>query len=221
MDQRTTEPNWGTYNEQFRRDAHQLIAWGYQDARNRMASNMEEEDISGFITEAIKNRLDSPDAPSWVEHYFVDDEVRIGHGNRTGKARRRLDIVVESNIVRPRPRFVFEAKRLRKNSHPIGNYVGGEGLQRFIQGHYASQCPEAAMLGYIQTSDAAYWIAELTRAFDSDANDNLRIRKNLDRVQVIESLSDELMSRHERRASDSITIYHVFLVCIACSPTTT
>ena len=48
---------WDTYDQSFREDAHQLLAWGYQDARQLITSDREETDITGFITEAIQARL--------------------------------------------------------------------------------------------------------------------------------------------------------------------
>jgi len=53
--------SWNTYDQSFREDAHQLLAWGYQDARRLITPDREETEITGFIAEAIEARLDSPE----------------------------------------------------------------------------------------------------------------------------------------------------------------
>lgn len=206
-----------SYDYGFRRDAHQLLMWGHQDALSKIHCNLEEEEITGLIVEAIEERLDDPSTPEKFDRYSVDEEKPIAVEGRRGKARRRLDLVVVSSHSRPRPKYIFEAKRLQKNSCPIGKYVGEDGLQCFVQGVYASQYPEAAMVGYIQSDVASYWESELRRRFDGDLNNDLRIKKILQKVQVLSSMSNVWVSEHERRAGSSITMYHIFLNCSASS----
>jgi hypothetical protein len=48
------DASWiATYDNFFRRDAHQLLAWGYEDARPIINPTLEETDITGFIAEKI------------------------------------------------------------------------------------------------------------------------------------------------------------------------
>lgn len=205
------------YDYGFRRDAHQLLAWGYQDALPEIHCNLMEEAITGLIVESIEKRLDAPSTPEKFDRYSIDEEKLIAVEGRTGKNRRRLDLVVVSGHSRPRPKYIFEAKRLRKNGYPIGKYVGRDGLQCFVKGVYAAQYPEAAMIAYIQSDVASYWESELNRCFDGDSNNVLCTTKLLQRVQVLTSTPDMWVSEHERGVGNSIAVYHIFLNCSASS----
>ncbi|MCY7391419.1 MAG: hypothetical protein LH647_07960 [Leptolyngbyaceae cyanobacterium CAN_BIN12] len=202
-----------SYDYGFRRDAHQLLAWGYQDALPELHCNLQEEEITGLIVEAIEKRLDNPSTPEKFDRYSIDEEKPIAVEDRKGKKRRRLDLVVVSAHTRPRPKYIFEAKRLRKNSYPIGKYVGEDGLQCFVKGVYASQYPEAAMVGYVQSDAASYWESELKRRFNGDPNNDLRIIQLLQKVQVLSSMPNVWVSEHERVTGSSIATYHIFLNC--------
>ncbi|MEM9449739.1 MAG: hypothetical protein AAGA75_14520 [Cyanobacteria bacterium P01_E01_bin.6] len=209
-----------SYDYGFRRDAHQLLAWGYQDALAEIHCNLQEEEITGLIVEAMEKRLDNPSTPEKFDRYSIDEEKPIAVEGRKGKKRRRLDLVVVSGHSRPRPKYIFEAKRLRKNGYPIGKYVGEDGLQCFVKEVYASQYPEAAMVGYLQSDGASYWKSELKRSFDGDLNNDLRIIQLLQKVQVLSSMPDVWVSEHERIIGSSIAVYHIFLNCSASSAQT-
>jgi hypothetical protein len=206
-----------SYDYGFRRGAHQLLAWGYQDAFPEIHCNLKEEEITGLIVEAIEKRLDNPSTPKKFERYSIDEEKPISIEGRKGKNRRRLDFVVVSSDSCPRFKYVFEAKRLRKNGYPIGKYVGEDGLQCFVEGVYASQCSEAAMVGYVQSDAASYWVNELKRSFDNDLSNDLCITQLLEKVQVLLPTPDVWVSEHKRRAGSLITMYHIFLNCSASS----
>ena len=45
------------YDYGFRRDAHQLIAWGYQDALSAIHCKLLEEEITGLIVLSMKRSL--------------------------------------------------------------------------------------------------------------------------------------------------------------------
>jgi hypothetical protein len=196
----------------FRRDAHQLLDWGYQDVVPGMNCNLMEEEITGLIVEAIGQKLDDPYTPEKFNRYSIHEEKPIPGGVRKGKNRRRLDLAVVDNTGRPRSTYVFEAKRLRKNGFPIGKYVGVDGLQCFIQGVYAPQESEAAMIGYMQSDDAIYWEKELNRSFNGNSSNCLCITQVLRKDQILPSMPDVWVSQHKRKVDD-ITIYHVFLNC--------
>ena len=207
---------WGSYNDSgFRINAHQLLAWGYEDALPQIHGNLKEEEITGIIVEAIRERLDNPRTPKKFRRYDIHEEKPVAVEGRTGKKRRRLDLVIVSGHNCPRPQYIFEAKRLRKNGYPISKYVGKEGLQCFIKGVYASQYPEAAMIGYLQSDNAVYWETELHRSF-KDSPD-LCVKQLLQKAQVLSSITDVWTSEHERTGNDSIIIYHIFLDCSAAS----
>jgi hypothetical protein len=209
---------FSAYDYGFRRDAHQLLAWAYQDALQRIHCKLQEEEITGFIAEEIEKKLDDPSLPERFDRYSISDEKPIAVEGRTGKNRRRLDLVIVSGHNRPRPKYIFEAKRLRKNSHPISLYTGEDGLKCYVSGVYASQYPEAAMIGYIQSDTPTYWEKELKRNLDNDSSNSLCIKQTLQKVQILASLSNEWVSEHERQGRNSITVYHIFLNCCASLP---
>ena len=202
------------YEYGFRRDAHQLLAWGYNDALPQLHRNLMEEEITGLIVEAIEIRLDSLSTPKKYDRYSIDEEKPIAVEGRKGKNRRRLDLVVVRHL-RPRPKYIFEAKRLRKNGYSIGKYVGKEGLQCFIQGVYASQYPEAAMIGYIQSDNESYWKTKLEQSLCKDSQNNLCLMKPLTNVKNSPSIPDLWLSEHKRMKGSEIAIYHIFFNCSA------
>jgi hypothetical protein len=201
-----------TYWSAFSRDAHQLLAWGYSGALSLIGPRQEEPEITGFIVGCIRSKLNMTTCKRY-ERYSLHEESPFAGEERSGKERRRLDIFVESHTIQPRPRYVFEAKRLRKGSHGIGGYVGDEGIGRFVTNKYAAEWPVAAMIGYVQSEDANSWQPKLEAAFNSDLEDRLAIEKKLSRVCIIASIPDEWSSEHRRRDNDTITIFHILLNC--------
>ena len=208
---------WSTYDQSFREDAHQLIAWGYQDARQLIACDQEETEITGFIAAAIQTRLSSVEIDERFDRYSLKEDNPIPGEKRTGKRRMRIDIIIESNV-RPRhkrrPWYTFEAKRLCRPSHPIGNYTGEEGLIRFIRGRYAADFPEVVMLGYVQTDTINHWLAELTKRFETDSANQLSVTQNLSQVIIHPDLINEWSSSHKRTNGTLLTVFHLFLDCI-------
>jgi hypothetical protein len=201
------------YEKSFRKDAHQLLAWGYQDSLSKIHVNLQEEEITGFIGEAIEGKLNDGNTDERFDRYFLNEEKFISSQRRTGKARLRLDIVIQYSGSKPRPVYIFEAKRLRKGSHSIGGYTGQDGMQCFIDGRYASQYPEAAMIGYLQSDDYSYWEQELNRKFNQDTDNKLQLNSELSQIEIISSLPHEYFSQHQRVSGNSIIIYHIFLDC--------
>ncbi len=132
----------------------------------------------------------------------------------------KVDIIIEGTVKprhKPRPWYTFEAKRLCRPSHPISKYVGQEGILRFVQGRYAANCPEVAMLGYIQTDTASHWLAELTKHFENDSANQLSITQTLSQVTIHPDLTDEWSSNHKRTNGTPLTVFHLFLDCSAIS----
>ncbi len=202
------------YDYGFRRDAHQLLAWGHQDAFPQIHCDLREEEITGLIVEAIERRIDNPTTPEKFLRYYVEEEKPISVEGRTGKSRRRLDLVVVSGHSRPRPKYIFEAKRLRKNGYPIGKYIGEDGLQCFSKGVYASEYSEAAMVAYLQSDTASYWEKELKRSVKEDLSCT---KQPSEKVLVLDSIPDVWISEHKREQNISIIVYHIFLNCSAKS----
>ncbi len=198
------------YETSFRKDAHQLLAWGYEDSLSKIHRNLQEEEITGFIGEAIEERLNDPNTDQRFDRYSLHIEKPISSQGRTGKQRLRLDIVIEDSGLRPRTEYIFEAKRLCKGSHSIGKYTGKDGMQCFINGRYASQYPEAGMIGYLQSDNYNYWENELTRKLNEAHNNQLH---QLQCIEITPSLGHEYLSKHQRTSGQPITIYHIFLDC--------
>jgi hypothetical protein len=144
----------------------------------------------------------------------MEDNPVPGEG-RTGKRRMRIDIIIEATRPKPRPKYIFEAKRLCRPNHGISKYVGEEGIMRFIRDRYAADCPEVVMVGYVQTDAAAYWVVELEKQFSQSSAGQLRLTDELNKVSIISDFADEWSSCHRRLSGTPIVIFHLLLDCSA------
>ena len=206
---------WATYRQHI----HTLLAWGYADSRSRVQAKHEEPAITGFIAEAIQNRLDAIDSPSWCDQIAIKDDPPIPGGGRTGRERWRPDLIFESVEKRPRPKYHFEAKRLRKQQS-INDYIGEDGLQCFLSGKYAHESNEAGMLGYVQRDDIRTWVKRLQLAIDQDCQDKnevLLLSPQLT-IQIVDAFPQEWLSKHNRHTGKSIAIHHLLLDYCATVP---
>ena len=200
------------YRSLFRRQVHQLIAWGHHSARHRIQSNNEEEpNITGYITEAIRARLVT-NSPPWCVYYFVHEDTPIAASGRSGRSRPRPDIIIETNLGE-RPEYVFEAKRLRKHGFEANKYIDSDGMGCFVSGLYASRYDEAAMLGYIQSDSLIHWKDQVKKAIDENAK-QLCLKSPQNDAAVIDDFPSEWVSEHDRiSVGRSIAIYHILLDC--------
>jgi hypothetical protein len=185
---------WSTYRQHI----HTLLAWGYADSRNRVQAKHDEPAITGFIAEAIQDRLDAFDSPPWCDQIVIKDDPPIRGRGRTGRERRRPDLIFESVERRPRPQYHFEAKRLRK-PQSINDYLGKDGLQCFLSGRYAHESVEAGMLGYIQCDDISTWVERLQLAIDKDSQskNEFLLLPPLRNIQLVDAFPQEWMSLHQ------------------------
>ncbi|RYD85259.1 MAG: hypothetical protein EOP84_03085 [Verrucomicrobiaceae bacterium] len=208
---------WDCYGDAFRLHSHQLLAWAHADIRARLHPNLDEPAITGLLAEAMKARLnDHPDTPDAYLHYCIGDQEPISPNGELGNDRLRLDISIIRSGIRPRLSFVFEAKRLKTGGYPIGKYVGEGGIGDFISCRYASDCPEAAMIGLFQNRDITYWHAEFHRAFEIDKSASpslLRASGKPTTVTVLAYLDAELESFHAKISGAPFRLFHVFLDC--------
>src|SRR6266567_165943 len=95
----TLDPEWfNAYWPSFRRQTHELLAWGYEGARDEIGQEHEEEDITGLIKEAIQNRLEAFNCPRWCEHYAVHEEEPVPGKGLKGKRRKVTDITIEMTV---------------------------------------------------------------------------------------------------------------------------
>jgi hypothetical protein len=205
---------WRRYAEAFRRDVHQLLAWGYADARVGFRAEQDETAITDLIVRGMNARLNAPETDDHFDRYFIaDDTPQEGEG-REGRSRRRVDILVERNGSKPRLKYILEAKRLRRNGYPLSAYLGGEGIGRFVRGSYAEHALEAAMIGYVQSPSVDEWAKELLAAINGAARVSLAVRSGLDRLAVIAELPHSWVGVHARRGAPNMTICHILLDCI-------
>lgn len=196
------------YAESFVRHSVSLIALGFEDARPLINETTEEEVVTDRITRAANERLRIGNVSRALLRLSISDDAKVSNTDREGKHRRRIDIRVESTAIAGRPTLEVEAKCLRRGSHPIGNYTGSDGLELFVAREYAASQSYGAMLGYVQSNDATYWIAELLRS--------LRTKPSL--VGDCEALTGFSFehghrSHHSRSDSTTIAIHHFLLLC--------
>ncbi|MEM7530806.1 MAG: hypothetical protein AAF639_01410 [Chloroflexota bacterium] len=206
---------YGRYSDNFRKNAFQLIDWGYQDAIDKIRSTIEkdqvEDDITEAIANAIENRLCTEEGPRWLNQYTIKNESPIKSKERTGKKRQRVDILIESTS-QWRPQYLFEAKRLRKNGYGIGKYIDKKGMGCFITGAYGERYDEAAMLGYVQSGTVASWKKDIWDRIDQDAT-NLDLNPPQKDFNT-SSFNDVWLSNHDRSlVGRPIDIYHILLDC--------
>ncbi len=208
LDEAYVDEYWSTY----RQHVHTLLAWGYADSRNRVQAQHDEPAITGFIAEAIQARLDAPDSPPWCNQIVVKDDPPIPGGGRTGRKRWRPDLIFESVERKPRPKYHFEAKRLRKQQS-INDYLGEDGLHCFLSGRYAHESDEAGMLGYIQCDNISSWVERLQLAIaqDSQGKNEFLLLSPQRNIQVVDAFPQEWMSKHGRHTGKNIVIHHLLL----------
>ena len=146
---RTPSGNRSPYRKSLINRSHQILKMGYDGLDHSSFANCEEEEITGRLSQAMQDSLEKVNAPLWSKNFSVHEEVPVNDDEREGKRRLRIDIEVMQHQYGPRPRFRFEAKRL-KNADSRNRYLGHNGLGRFLDGRYASTDPDAGMLGYVQ-----------------------------------------------------------------------
>jgi len=204
---------WDDYLVVLREDAHQLLAWGYLDSRHELSVARDEYDMTGVIATAMDRRISAPETPERFMVYAVYNERPISPHGELGKNRLRLDIQIECCSARPKTYFTFEAKRLRDDTvssvaDSLVNYLGDEGIGRFITARYGKESVEAAMLGYIQAHDAQFWFGQIIDVFTRDEASGQNLFCLIERLsweRVIPDLPDEAVSSHRRVEHDPIS----------------
>jgi hypothetical protein len=193
----------------LRRHAHQLLAAGYALLTPPAYATWKEPDITGELCQAMDEFRESDSAPSWCSRYEVHDDPKVNVPGRYGDARPRIDIEIRRRGSGTWPRFRFEAKRLGPD-HPIGKYVGSEGLGAFLSGYYPLTHPEAGMLGYIQEKDIPHWSAALQKALASTTDLKLA-PEGMVRARLAPGLAT-WRTVHSIEGVGTISIWHSLLV---------
>lgn len=202
----------------FRVQVHSLLAWGIDVAQAKIRPDSKEEHITGYIAEAIKDRLLRQD-PGWTQFYDVHNEDPIPSDERPGKERSPIDLLIVEVTGTGRPEYIFEAKQLNftKKHQRTGNYTGSEAMGRFLAGEYANytaRFPEVGMLGYVLSDSAETWRDRLKAAIQSKRTE-LSLRHPQEDVRVVDAFPLEWTSEHDRKSTPRpITIYHILVPCI-------
>lgn len=199
-------PAWGWDN--VRRDAFQLIAWGYQLAEVAIRQQHLEERITGLIRKGINQKLNDYPGPRF-EIYVPLNEDPIDDTGELGKDRPLVDISIVCGRGAPRKTYRFEAKRCAKNSNPISWYT--KGIEVYVNRTYARDAPEASVIGLVQTDTSVYWKTQLRKKTKQDQA--LHCKVHPADVEVVADLPGIVVSTHRREDHSLIDLYHVFLDC--------
>ncbi len=212
---------WDDYEIVIREDAHQLLAWGYADVREKLAAARDEYDMTGLLVEGIGARLAAEQTPERYLLYAVHNEKPTSPHGQLGKARPKLDIQIERCGRRPRPQFTFEAKRMRDDakanvSTTMRQYLGEDGIGRFRSGSYVPGAREVAMLGCMQAHNPYFWSQRVSEAFDSDSRGDgtaYGVLQALASAMIVQDLPNEWLSVHKTSDGGTIRIFHLFIDC--------
>ncbi|MEZ4629647.1 MAG: hypothetical protein R2880_02845 [Deinococcales bacterium] len=197
----------------FLENAHKLIAIGYRKALVKIKSGVknEETDITGFIAEAIDDWLISDEAKGFNGFAVLEDSYEVSKDiEKTGRKRMRSDLTITYTNI-PRSRFVCEAKRLKIGKGTT--YVGNEGMGCFINGSYASNYSEVAMLGYVESKSVNKWKEIIWHEIDRN-KEKLKLIASQQNIAIISDFPDEWESNHSRETLDNpVKILHILLDC--------
>ena len=199
---------WGWHS--VRRDAFQLLAWGYADAQMRIRREHLEVNITGILSDAMENKLIHGQLPARFILYNVKEEAHVNNTGKLGINRSRLDIVVEHTGNRPYKKYVFEAKRCDRGYKGDIKWYG-EGINSFLTLDYAREAPEASVVGLVQTDTPEHWKNELIAHAANEHS--LMCEVHPTDVDVVADLPGMVVSTHRRADASLIDLYHVFLDC--------
>lgn len=190
---------------------HELLRRGYARLDRAVCRKAPEEHISGDLADAIDDVLDERSDP-WMDSFSVHNEPPVRDPQRKGKHRRKVDIRIDSALGRPRTRFAFEAKRLG-NGHGVPQYLGEDGLGRFLRGEYARTEDMAGMMGYVQSAAVGDWAAKIGGTLDASADDYRVLKgRNWQHTPLVGGLEHTYRSTHSREhVHRPIDIYHSLL----------
>lgn len=221
MSKGSLSSEWDDYPAIVREDAHQLLAWSYADMRSELRKAKDEHVLTGLLADGMNSRINDPETPPRFAYYSVHNEKPTSPSGQRGLARPKLDLQIERNGVIPKPLFTFEAKRLRddptvKARAALWQYLGTDGVGRFLSGYYVPESVEAAMLGCMQAHDANYWFNEIAVVFASDVESGgsrYGCTTTLVPTLVVDDFPDERVSHHRKVAGGVIRIFHVMIDC--------
>ena len=203
------------YIESLRRHAHCLIVEGFSLMDSTAFSDADEPAITGELVGKMKEFLESPTAPGWVEHYAIADDPPLNVEGKRGKSRPRVDIEFERACRGKRPKLRFEAKRLNTahSHHSVSAYLGPDGLGCFTSGRYPLTHDEAGMLGYVQSENEAVWAKRIGDTLAKGKTKYSVIGEPFSEHLIHPQLRHTYVSRHSCQGEISpITVRHVLLL---------
>ena len=200
------------YIIELREHALVLIWLGYQRMQQADFSTAEEDDITGELTRNMDELLQEEDAPPWVEHYTVKEQIRSHTPEKLGKRRPIVDVEFERHKRGIRPRLRFEAKRLGRGVG-VRDYLGSEGLGAFLDCYYSRTHSEAGMLGYVQSGTEQEWAAKIARKLIS-ARHRLITGGAWKPLRIIGGPPHVYRTMHLDKGNIDIAILHVLLLFV-------
>jgi hypothetical protein len=201
------------YHLAFIRNCHRWLAVAYAMLDMRSLSMAQEPTITGELVRVMKEARLKADAPTWMIRMYVADDPPVNAPGRLGKQRRRVDIEFERSERGFVLHFHCEAKRLYRGDSVV-EYLGKEGLGMFLAGEYAREEDVGGMLGYVQTEDAAEWMARLEATLATGpAKYNVTNDGALEIAALLPELPQIHRSKHKRSSvGRPILIFHTLLV---------
>ena len=208
------QPDGSDYEVGFHHRVLYLIIAGQKKLVGRGVDcfDVDEEDITGDLTDYTNKYINSLSSPDWTKHYRVQEESRENVKGKKGKHRQRIDIVCISTYKKPHQLMKFEAKRLKRPGFHVGKYVGETGLGEFVSGNYAPECDTAGMLGYIQSDDCDYWAEQIPDALNKKKEEVHLTKDGQWQEASLENVNDCYKTRHNRPTGErELLVYHLLL----------
>ena len=155
--------NRTSYRTSLVNRSHQVLKMGYDLTRPRHRSQRATRKPSRAASRApCRMRCRIMGLPYGRRTFGQSRRPGLTTVNAKGNVGFRIDIEVIEQRRGPRPRFRFEAKRLR-DSDSRREYLGYDGLGCFLDGRYAASDPDAGMIGYVQEGNAEDHVVAICR----------------------------------------------------------
>jgi hypothetical protein len=193
-------------------NVHRLLALGYRRLDALKYHNATENLVTQDLAAALRKVTQDMQSPRWTSYFSLHEKPKQNDTRLQGNSRLELDIVFERTQRGLHPHFVMEAKRLGP-AHPIGKYLGPEGLGAFISCEYVREHDDAGMLGYVQSKRLDDWCSSLeSRLATSPGKYSVEPTGTWQRYSFRDGPATTYRSCHKRSTGRGpITIYHTLL----------
>lgn len=199
------------FRTSFVRHVHEILKMGYDLLDVPSCAKHDEEEITGELVLSMQSALQDRMAPKWAKNFWPVEEIRVNDPGRLGKRRLRIDIEIVKMQHGPRPRFRFEAKRLR-DAASRREYLGDEGLGCFLDGRYAREDDEAGMLGYVQSDSIESHVEEFEKKFSGES-EALAVEADCpwQSCRIVDELTSFKTKHRRAEPLSAITLFHTLL----------